>query len=308
MSETLEASFADTLAPESSPADDLRSAIAAAFDEVESAPEAEAEEPPAEARERDERGRFASKDAPAEATEAKSEQAEEAPPVEAAAPPAIPPELAPVKGVLDEYKPLYAARGIAPDQAMRSLFEAQKILEERPVEAIQVLARQYGVDLSRFAPQQPAPEAQQTNDPHLAAVLSEVQQLKAELQAQKQQAIQQHEAEVHRSIEAFAADPKHPHFPTVRTMMGALMQAGTAKDLATAYDMACRAHPEVHQAMQKAEAEARAKADAEAKRKAAAEAKSRAVSVRGSAPVAGFVAPPEDRRALIEAVWDGRLN
>jgi hypothetical protein len=288
------------------PADDLAAAIGSAFDTLAGATD-EAQDGP----QRDERGRFASADTDEEAKpddQSQAEAAEEASAAEAPQPPA----RTPLDEVLDTYKPLYAARGIAPDQAMRSLFEAQKVLEERPVEAIQVLARQYGVDLRQFVqPQQPPAQAQapaQPNDPAMAAVMAEVKQLKDYIQAQQQQTVQAEDARVQESIAAFASDPKHSHFPTVRTMMGALMQAGTAKDLATAYEMACRAHPEVFAATQKSAAEAKAKTDNAGKAKAAADARNKAASVRGSVPVPGNAVASKSLDALLEAAWESRLN
>jgi len=303
MSETLEAPAPDTEAPAPEPVDDLRAAIGAAFDEVAGAGEPEAEEAPE--RERDERGRFARADGdepePTEATTDGKEAAEEA---RAEVPPQ--PVKTPVDEVLEQYKPLYAARGIPVQQAVGMLFEAQKLLEERPVEAIAVLARQYGVDLTKFGAQ-PQQAEQPTNDATQAA-LQRVQQLEQRIQAYEQQQEQSRRAEIEQSIAAFAADPKHSHFPTVRKAMGALMQAGEAKDMADAYDQACRANPTVWASIQKAEAEARTKSDVEAKQKAAEEARRRNVQRRGSSPVNGFAKAPESLRDTIEAAWDGRLN
>lgn len=314
MSETTEsvAPEPEVAAPEPSPAADLRSAISAAFDEAEKATGGEGEAP-----QRDERGRFVGA-ASEEAPEAEAEP--EAPAEEAKAPepaaPVVPPEVAAIQPVLDRYKPLYAARGIPPEQALAGLFEAQKVLEERPVEAIQALARQFGVDLRQFGAQPAqtpqAPTAPQTNDPAMAAVLAEVQQLKQFVTTQQQQAVAAENAKVEQTIQAFASDPKHSHFPAVRHMMGALMQAAEAKgetlSMADAYEAACRAHPQVHKAIQQTEAEAKAKADAEARAKAAAAAKAKAVSVRGSVPVPGNRAPPSSLRGMLESAWDGRLN
>ena len=51
---------------------------------------------------------------------------------------------------------LYEARGIPPADAVRALFNAQRALQERPYEAIQQLARDFGVDLTQFGRQQAA--------------------------------------------------------------------------------------------------------------------------------------------------------
>ncbi len=308
MSETVEP-VAPAPEPEApaSPAADLASAISAAWEQHSAEAQPEAEGP-----QRDERGRFTraqAEEAPQEEEPASEEQAPtaEAPRTEVPAQP-----VSPVAEVLETYKPFYAARGIAPEQAVRSLFEAQKVLEERPVEAIQILARQYGVDLTKFAPQPqqqvPAPAAQpQPNDP-VTALQRQVDELTQFIVSQQQKAQEAESATVAESIQSFASDPKHPHFPAVRTAMGALMQAGVAKDMETAYEMACRAHPEVWKAIQTAEAETKAKAEQDARAKAAAAAKAKAVSVRGSVPVPGAPKGPQTIKGMLEAAWDGRLN
>jgi hypothetical protein len=302
VSETAETVTPEAAAPEPSASDDLRAAISAAWDEVTTEPEApatEAAEPEAEAAERDDKGRFVGKDG---ATEDAPVEAQ----AEAPAAPAIPPELAPIRDVLDRHAPLYAARGIPAEQAVNALFEAQKMLETRPVESIQALARQYGVDLAQFAPQQAA--QQPVGDPNYSALMAKVQQLEGAITAREQAAEQAASTQINQTIQQFAADPKHTHFPAVRTAMGALMQAGIANDLPTAYEMACRAHPQVFQAIQKAEQEARTKAEAATRSQAAAQAKAKAVSVRGSPAGNGFTKPPDSLRATIEAAFEGRLN
>ena len=306
MSETIDAPIAEAPAPVDA-GDDLRAAIGAAWDEVEGAAQGATDEAPTPERARDESGKFAAAETAEGGPPAAEAEAPEAPPaVEAPAP-------SPLDTVLEEYKPLYAAVGLPPEQAVRSLFEAQRMLQTRPVEAIQTLAAQFGVDLAQFAPKAPltatqAAAAPLPNDPVMAAVYQKVQQLEQVINTQQQQAIEAENARVNGTISAFAADPKHVHFPTVRRAMGALMQAGEAEDMATAYEMACRAHPQISQTIAKAEAETRAKAEAEAKRKAAAEAKTKAVSVRGSAPAPGFATVPTDVRGLLEAAFDGRLQ
>jgi len=293
-------------APEPSPAADLRSAIAAAFDEAEKSTAPEGEAP-----QRDERGRFVGHER--ETTDVDDHEGGDRDTQTAAPPEAAPPPPHPLEAIAKEYEPYYASAGLGSEQATRMLFQAHKALLTDPVAGIRNLATQYGVDLRQFAPQ-PRPETPpaQTqaapSDPALASVQRELAELKQFLSSQQQRAVEAENATVEQTIQAFASDPKHPHFPAVRTAMGALMQAGIAKDLDTAYEMACRAHPEVWKSIQAAEADARSKAEHAAKVKAAADAKLKTGQVRGAVPVPGHTPPPRDRRALIEAAWDGRLN
>jgi len=322
VSETLDA--APTEAPDTSPADDLRSAIGAAFDEHD-APETD----------RDDRGRFASNEPQQpSAPDTEPTQGIAAEPAEPDAPAIDPPaslsaddlsrwatlprehqewvaareakaqetarSLEPVQSVLKQYEPLYAARGIPAPQAMAQLFEAQRMLESpRAAEAIAVLARQYGVDLSQFG-------SGATNQPNdaVTALMQEVQQLKAEVAQSRQAAVQSASDSIDTTIREFAANPANRHFPTVRSYMGALMTADPALDMATAYQMACRAHPTVSKALS-SEAE---KASMAAKTKAANEARGKAVSVRGSLPSTGAVAVPDSVRGTLNAAWDGQLH
>jgi len=90
--------------------------------------------------------------------------------------------------------------------------------------------------------------------------------------------------------------------------MAAFIEKGAAKDLEAAYEMACRAHPDVFRTIQQAEAAAKEKAQLEAQRNRAAQAKAKAVGVRGTPTVNGFAKPPDDLRGTLNAVWDGRVN
>lgn len=318
MSETIDAPVVDAAPEASAPdaADDLRAALAGAYDEHDTSEEVES-------RARDDRGRFAAHERettevvdhepPVDETQAevktdalKAEATEETRP-------ALPPEMAPVKDVLDQYKHLYAAKGVAPEAAVKALFDAEIALRSNPEQAFPALAQAFGFDIMRWAAARMAPAQNEQApampaDPAYQALVAKVQQLESHLSATEQRAQQQaHQAQaatIQRVIDEFAADPKHAHFPAVESMMAALISSGQAKDMPTAYDMACRAHPDVYKAITQAEQATAAKA----RQRDAAEAKSRAVSVRGTPSVNGFAQPPEDLRSLLGAVMDGRVN
>lgn len=314
MSETLDAPQVDEApapeAPAVDAADDLRAALGAAFDQHAGETDEEAE-----ARGRDERGRFtradgAEPEAPVEEQAAEPEAQEK--PVEAA--PAIPPELAPIAKVLEDYKPLYAAKGVAPQDAVRALFDAEVALRQNPEQAFPALAQAFGFDIMKWAAQrmpQPAQNEQapaMPADPAYQALQQRLHQLESHLSAQQQRTQQAQSVQVERMVAEFASDPKHAHFSSVEPVMAALIEKGIAKDLPEAYEMACRAHPDVSKTIQQTEASARERAALDAQKKAAAQAKAKAGSVRGSPTVAGFAKPPEDLRGTINAVWDGRFN
>jgi hypothetical protein len=97
-------------------------------------------------------------------------------------------------------------------------------------------------------------------------------------------------------IDQFAAEtdasgnPAHPHFETVRSVMGSLISSGNATDLKSAYDMAVYANPELRQEELKrvAASQSQAKVKTEAVQKAK---KAQRSKVRGSATPAAQALP-----------------
>jgi murein DD-endopeptidase MepM/ murein hydrolase activator NlpD len=89
------------------------------------------------------------------------------------------------------------------------------------------------------------------------------------------------DAELNNSIEAFAADPAHEHFESVKTLMGALMTSGRADTMQKAYDLAINADPEISSTLAAARA-----SEAESKRLTEAKAKTDAAK-RAAGSVSG---------------------
>lgn len=182
--------------------------------------------------------------------------------------------------------------GVKPAQYVQQLAAADKFLRDSPEQAIQEIARLYGIDLRRVT--NPAGNQQQpaampgTEHPALAAALGKIEALEkriAERDAAEKQSV---EKDLLGQIEAFKADPKYPHFETVRAQMGALMATpGGPKTLADAYEQAVWAHPEVRASIE-------AQRDAERKQREAQEAAKRAADAERAASinVASRAAPP----------------
>lgn len=127
------------------------------------------------------------------------------------------------------------------------------------------LAQTYGADLRG------ATQAQPNVDPRFNQVLQEVQSLKSVLQQQEGLKKQTEESELKRQIDAFAADPEHEHFETVKAEMASFLKSGIAQDLQDAYERAVYANPQTRstlleqqnvQVQEKRVAEQKARADA----------------------------------------------
>jgi hypothetical protein len=197
----------------------------------------------------------------------------------------------PVREVVKAYETEISRRGMAPEQAVKVLFEAQRALDENPVEALRQLARSYGVDPANLAPANNAQALQHSADPVLGQLQQEVATLRGYLTQQQRIQHDATMAEQHRIISDFASTKAadgaaaYPHFEQVRVTMGNLLQAGEAKSLKDAYDMAVWARPDLRERILADQRKAEdAKRDAES-RKAAEEAKKKAVSIKSNPSV-----------------------
>ena len=164
--------------------------------------------------------------------------------------------------ILKPFEAHLAAEGATPQQAVKSILEiTQRLRTGAPQDKVGTLlwlGQQYGVDLSTAIGATP----EQTDDMNGAvqrAMAPFMQQFETFRQSQeqaKQQQQEQRQQQVQQAIHAFrtATDekgkPKHIYFDNVwEQYMRPYLQSGTAKSLDQAYELACRAHPEVSAAL-----------------------------------------------------------
>jgi hypothetical protein len=196
---------------------------------------------------------------------------------------------------LQPYMPTIQALGVHPAEATARLFNVEHQLrfgnEQQKMATVQTIFQEYGIDPNRFydhLQNTPPP------DPRVQAMQRYVQQLEQQYNQVLTQQQQREQYALNSEIQAFAADKEH--FDTVREDMAALLQAGRAADLQSAYDMAVYANPTTRAAMlQQQSAQHQAKAQTQ-------RATSAAVSVKGSSPVSGTSnAPKGSLRDELEA-------
>lgn len=190
------------------------------------------------------------------------------------------------------YLPTIEAQGGTPATAIKSLLNTAYILStgtpEQKRSALMQAAQSYGVDLGTS--QQPA---QQPNG--LESLQQRIDRLENERVQQEQAAQQQLNSEIHTEITAFAADPKHPHYESVKGHMAALIGNGAAKDLQDAYDQAVWANADTRAtllAQQRAEEEQKRRAELKTKADAA---RKRSVSITGGPGNTANASAPESR-------------
>lgn len=199
-----------------------------------------------------------------------------------------------LRDVITPYMPVINSIGIAPHQAVQALLNADYILRtgspEQKAQYFNQLAQQYGVPLDQVST-----PVDQFVDPTIQALQQELQALKSQQQQVFMTQQQQEQARIQAQIDAFANDPQHVHYETVKAHMAALLQSGLAKDMADAYNQAVYANPTTRSALQ-AEQQAQAATKRQQEAQAKADAARRAgASVTGSP---GSAVPPNANQEL----------
>jgi hypothetical protein len=177
--------------------------------------------------------------------------------------------------VLGPRQERFQLQGIDEVQAVQSLLAAQDYLDRDAPAALQYLAKQYGVDLSRLAPNAQQQPQQAQLPPVVQQMAQKIATLEQTLSQQQSVAHQQAASETQSQIDAFAADPANLYFANVRGQMAVLSQAEPTLGLKDLYDRAVWANPEIRplllrdqQQKATAELEQQTKARAEAARRA----------------------------------------
>ncbi len=168
------------------------------------------------------------------------------------------------------------------DQALRYGSQAEKVA------LFHQLAQSYGIDINQAASYE-APYV----DPQVSALQQQVSQMQSYFQQQNQMAEQQSLQALNNEIAQFAAKPEHKHFDAVRGHMQALLQAGHADTLESAYEQAVFANPQTR-ALVLAEQQAAQRAAAAEKAQLAKKAASVNVRSRSPAPQTAPVGTMDD--------------
>jgi hypothetical protein len=154
------------------------------------------------------------------------------------------------------------------------------------VKAFRDLGSQLGIDFSTLvqSSSQAPSQAQDIPEPlrpvidQFGNIVQQVQNVESRLQSWEQR-------QTSDQIAAFAKDK--PHFDKVSVLMGQLMQAGSAKDLDSAYQQAIKIHPEVSVQIEAERATKDAAERERAQAEKAAAARRAAVSPSGRSPHGG---------------------
>jgi len=209
-----------------------------------------------------------------------------------------------IKSILNPFRSDFEMRGMDDVAAIRQLVAAHNMLQSQPKDAIKILAKQYNVDLG-----------EDDDFEYEDETTSEIKRLEKKI-AQLEAGTQQKSIDdVNREIERFknqtdeAGKPVHPHFEAVYQDMVALVRAGAAKDLDSAYEKAIWANDEVRKQLmaEGATKETRKRAE-EAKKRAAKAKRAAKVNVKGKSEPRPESAAEKSLREELAELYDKNLK
>lgn len=192
----------------------------------------------------------------------------------------------PLEQVITQFKDDFSRRGLQPAQAVAYLANAQRQLDQNPIDGLISIGLTYGIDLRPLLTGQTG--SLPTPDPRVGQVEQRLNQIQQDFKRQQDTLEQQLQADADATLKEFAKDK--PYFEDVRKLMSSFVKDGHTASLQDAYDMAVNASPQIRariQADQRAADEKKRQADEskrqeEAKAKAAEAQRSAKVNVRSS--------------------------
>lgn len=176
------------------------------------------------------------------------------------------------------YLPTIRAEGSTVEKAFQDYLQTAHVLRTgNPAQkrnALLSVAQMFSVDMGV-----PSVQGQPAMHPALESLQGRLDRMERERQQEVQERQLQDQQNLQSEIEGFASKPGHEHFEKVRTLMGSLLENGSAQTLDEAYERAIYADPEIRATLLNAKAD-EDKRISEAKAKTE-RAKSAAVSVTG---------------------------
>jgi len=213
-----------------------------------------------------------------------------------------------INQVAEPYMNTIRGMGIDLPKAVQGLMYADNVLRTAPREQakqyLMQLAQSYGIQLGEGVVDPSAPQA----DPYIHQVRNELNSVRGEMQAWKQQ--QEEAAAAAKMAEINRFKLKAEYFDEALPTMQALANAGISDDIEVLYNKAIRLDEDLFEKVQqRTQAQALATQSVAAD-KAAKAAKAAAVSVKTSTPGASTTTKAQDRRAVLEEAFssiDARL-
>lgn len=187
--------------------------------------------------------------------------------------------------VVEPYKPILAAEGVDPVQLMQSFAANHYLLTkgtpQQKIELAASMLQGYEIPLAELLNYIADTDIDLNPvDPNVAALQKEVGELRSFITTAQRTSTEQINSRIDAEIEAFAADPAHPHFNELADDIHKLFASGMANTLAEAYEKAVFANPNTRQKeIDRLTAEFRSNADAEEKKRKDKIAKSTAADV-----------------------------
>lgn len=151
-------------------------------------------------------------------------------------------QFRPISDALSPHLEYLNKQNIQAPYAIDSLLRAHRMLTEGPIEQRKAYYEQLGRNLKIIEAQAQATQSATPVDPTIQALQQKLSALEASMAERQQREVEVVKTEVHKEVDAFAADTKaHPYFDEVATDIASFVSLGMS--LQDAYDKAVWANP-----------------------------------------------------------------
>lgn len=208
-----------------------------------------------------------------------------------------------INQVAEPYMNTIRGMGIDLPKAVQGLMYADNVLRTAPRDQakqyLMELAKSYGIQLGDGVVDPNATQA----DPYIYQVRNELNSVRGEIQAWKQQ--QEEAASAAKMAEINRFKLKAEYFDEALPTMQMLANAGISDDIEVLYNKAIRLDEDLSEKIQQRTQAQQIASQSAAADKAAKAAKAAAVSVKTSTPGATTTSKAQDRRAVLEEAFSG---
>lgn len=160
-------------------------------------------------------------------------------------------EIGGIDSALGDIGHIMRDNNMTKEQAIKEFVTLYKDYMNDPVGYLQRAAQSAGIDLQKLATGQIDPMSIKTQ-----SLQNKVAELENRLASFGSREDTQKNEYAQLEINKFADNPENKYFADVREDMALLLEAGKAKDMADAYEKACRLNPDIFEAVQKEKAKA----------------------------------------------------
>ncbi len=166
--------------------------------------------------------------------------------------------------IIQQSGDIFDRHGVSPEQGITSLIQAQKMLDENPLQALQAIAENYGINLEQlYGAHAKTPNANpkeqnqsalspksQRQEMQIAQLQNQLAQRETQMQMHEERQMQARREELQHYIQDWSKDKPYFKDPKITELMGSFLSNNHCASLEDAYQKACAFFPDIQKNIQ----------------------------------------------------------